>query len=109
MFIFPIKLFKDNYSYLVLNNANRFGFLVDPAEPTKVLKFLEDFPSFEISSVLYTHKHWDHASGSKYLYELLQSRATNSNLTIEFWASSIEAQEMEFSNRHFEKVVKPRS
>ena len=102
--VFPIRLFADNYSYLVLNNANKFGFLVDPAKPDKVLEFLEDFESFEISSVLYTHKHWDHASGSRELFERLSCRLKDPSVQLTFWASSVEAEEIDFTNRTFGKV-----
>ena len=104
MLVFPIKLFKDNYSYLVLNNSNKFGFLIDPADPDKIMNFLEDFKPFEISTVLYTHKHWDHASGSKKLFEMLSSRSIDKSVNINFWASSIEAKEIDYINKTFDKV-----
>lgn len=32
--IYPIKLFKDNYSYLIINSTiPTSGMLIDPAEP----------------------------------------------------------------------------
>ena len=58
--IFPIPLFQDNYSYLVVNNSK--GLLVDPALSEPVLNFLsKNHPEIQITHILVTHKHWDHA------------------------------------------------
>lgn len=67
-FVFPIRLFKDNYCYLVLSNTTRSGFLIDPADPGPVVKFLRNFPNFKALDVLYTHKHWDHAGKADKMY-----------------------------------------
>ena len=57
--IFPISLFEDNYSYLIVNNEK--GLLVDPAQADPVLSFLKaNHPSISITHILLTHKHWDH-------------------------------------------------
>lgn len=60
--IYPIKLFKDNYSYLI-QDIKRLdkGILVDPADSEVINNFLTDFfPKIQISHILFTHKHWDH-------------------------------------------------
>jgi hypothetical protein len=39
--VFPIKLFKDNYSYLLVSSkAPGQGALVDPADPPAVISYL---------------------------------------------------------------------
>lgn len=73
--VFALPLFEDNYSYVVEGTASKRLVLVDPAEPHFVTNFLKrNFPSFLVSHVLYTHKHWDHAGGSKELYEMLVAK-----------------------------------
>ena len=40
--IYPIKLFKDNYSYLVINKMSQnLGFLIDPAQPDVIINYLK--------------------------------------------------------------------
>jgi hypothetical protein len=36
MRVFPIPLFEDNYSYLILGIDQKIGFLVDPADSKTV-------------------------------------------------------------------------
>jgi hydroxyacylglutathione hydrolase len=71
--VIAVPLFEDNYSYVVQGTAKNNLVLVDPANPPVVLSFLKkNFPHHEISHVLYTHKHWDHAGGSLDLYKELK-------------------------------------
>ena len=63
--VIALPLFEDNYSYVVQGTAKNSLVLVDPANPTVVLSFVKStFPHHQISHVLYTHKHWDHAGDS---------------------------------------------
>lgn len=63
--IIALPLFEDNYSYIVQGTSKKSLVLVDPANPTVVMTYLNSyFPHHIISHVLYTHKHWDHAGGS---------------------------------------------
>lgn len=64
--IFVVPLFKDNYSYIVETAPKEPLFLVDPAEPSVVLECLRSyFPNQNVSHILYTHRHWDHAGGAQ--------------------------------------------
>ena len=72
--IFPIRLFEDNYAYLVCSPFSGRSCLIDPADVNKVLDFLSNFKNLTINHILYTHKHWDHASGSKNLFNILNEK-----------------------------------
>lgn len=64
--IFAVPLFQDNYSYVIQGSKDNELVLVDPANPTVISEFLKtNFCNYQVSNVLYTHKHWDHAGGSK--------------------------------------------
>ncbi len=68
--IFAVPLFQDNYSYVIEGSKPNKLVLVDPANPKVVIEFLKrNFENFQVSDVLYTHKHWDHAGGSKTLFD----------------------------------------
>ena len=60
--IIAVPLFGDNYSYIIHGTSQNKLVLVDPANPTVIGAYLKDnFPQYQVSHVLYTHKHWDHA------------------------------------------------
>lgn len=64
--IFAVPLFQDNYSYVIQGSKPNELVLVDPANPTVILEFLnKNFSNFQVSNILYTHKHWDHAGGNE--------------------------------------------
>jgi len=72
--IFAVPLFQDNYSYVIQGSKANELVLIDPANPKVILEFLKrNFESFQVSNVLYTHKHWDHAGGSKQLFDDLNN------------------------------------
>ncbi|CEP07429.1 hypothetical protein [Parasitella parasitica] len=64
MIIKPVQCLKDNYSYILLDQTSKQAAFVDPVEPQKVLKALEDYPDYKLSMILTTHHHWDHAGGN---------------------------------------------
>ncbi len=58
-------MFDDNFSYLIVDDSNMCMSVVDPADPKAVQRAIQDEPSsYELISVLTTHKHWDHAGGN---------------------------------------------
>ena len=62
--IIPIKLFQDNYSYAVYRDSCHFYSLIDPADFKTVNSFVSThfvLSKLTLSSVFFTHKHWDHA------------------------------------------------
>jgi hydroxyacylglutathione hydrolase len=70
MRIIPYPVFDDNYSYLVVDEATKTCAVVDPAEPEKALAAAEK-EGLEISYILTTHHHWDHAGGNEALAKTL--------------------------------------
>jgi|TARA_B110000037_G_scaffold147289_1_gene166384 hydroxyacylglutathione hydrolase len=58
--ISPIKAFKDNYIWLVLEKNN--GVIIDPGDAKPVLKELEK-RNINLVSILITHNHFDHVGG----------------------------------------------
>eukprot|EP00123_Amoebidium_parasiticum_P010993 comp20451_c0_seq1/m.26019 comp20451_c0_seq1/g.26019 ORF comp20451_c0_seq1/g.26019 comp20451_c0_seq1/m.26019 type:complete len:262 (-) comp20451_c0_seq1:497-1282(-) len=58
-----IPLLEDNYGYLIIDPQAKVAGAVDPAEPEKVLAAAEA-EVVEITCVLTTHNHWDHAGGN---------------------------------------------
>ena len=72
MKIIPVPLFADNYSYVILNPNNLKAALVDPAEAEEVWKVLaKEFSEYTVTSILLTHKHWDHAGSFRELISKL--------------------------------------
>ncbi|TPX36186.1 hydroxyacylglutathione hydrolase [Synchytrium microbalum] len=62
MKITPIPCLSDNYAYLLLDEHTNKSALIDPVEPSKVLPVAKDT---NITAVLTTHHHADHAGGNK--------------------------------------------
>jgi hydroxyacylglutathione hydrolase len=60
MKVIPIKLFKDNYSYALLNSAAKELYLVDPSDYQAVNSFINQLPDYRLTHILTTHRHWDH-------------------------------------------------
>eukprot|EP01006_Ploeotia_vitrea_P013213 TRINITY_DN34669_c0_g1_i1.p1 TRINITY_DN34669_c0_g1~~TRINITY_DN34669_c0_g1_i1.p1 ORF type:complete len:326 (-),score=15.40 TRINITY_DN34669_c0_g1_i1:177-1154(-) len=65
--ILPIAILADNYAYTIVCNETKKAVVVDAADPDVVLKSIPE--GAELTHVLTTHKHWDHAGGN---YELAQ-------------------------------------
>ena len=61
----------DNYMYLLIDNKTNQAAIVDPVEPDKVLKAVDE-EGVELTTVLTTHHHWDHAGGNKDLISRVQ-------------------------------------
>ena len=91
VYVFP--LFKDNYSYMVTHKHTNKAVLVDPADPPRIMEFLSMFKQLDLSHVLYTHKHWDHAGRSIELAELLKKRYPE--WSVDFVAGEEDAKEID--------------
>lgn len=57
-------IFDDNYAYLVQDQAGSASFAVDPADPKAAIDAVGATLSGELTTILTTHKHWDHAGGN---------------------------------------------
>jgi hydroxyacylglutathione hydrolase len=70
MKIIPVPCLEDNYAYIIIDEATKEGAAVDPVEPEKVLSVSKE-NGVELTSVLTTHHHWDHAGGNEKIKELV--------------------------------------
>lgn len=60
---------SDNYMYLLMDEKTKEAAIVDPVEPKTVLAAVEETGA-NLTTVLTTHHHWDHAGGNKQLVSL---------------------------------------
>ncbi|KAI8871853.1 putative hydroxyacyl glutathione hydrolase [Ramicandelaber brevisporus] len=68
MRVVTLPIFQDNYSYVIFDDATKKAAVVDPAEASKVLpqlKTLVTDQGYELTHVLTTHHHADHAGGNE--------------------------------------------
>ena len=59
-----LPIFEDNYVFVLVNPANSEALAVDPGEPHRLLKFLEE-KNLTLKGILLTHHHKDHIGGVK--------------------------------------------
>ena len=74
--VLPVPFLADNYAYVLVDHATRECAAVDPADPYGV-KDLCDRLELNLTAILTTHKHHDHAGGN---HEL--QRACGGNLEV---------------------------
>jgi len=55
---------SDNYMYLLVDQSSNQAAVVDPVDPDSVLAAVEE-EGVNLTTVLTTHHHWDHAGGNK--------------------------------------------
>jgi len=60
--IVPVRAFKDNYIWLIINPDNQMAVCIDPGDAGPVIKYLQD-NDLSLSAILITHHHWDHTNG----------------------------------------------
>jgi hydroxyacylglutathione hydrolase len=65
---------SNNYAYLVVDDKTKDAVIIDPANPPEVApvlkKAIQD-GSINLTAIVNTHHHWDHAGGNKKLLEQL--------------------------------------
>ena len=61
--VLPVPFLADNYAYVLVDHATRECAAIDPADPYGV-KDLCDRLELNLTAILTTHKHHDHAGGS---------------------------------------------
>lgn len=64
--IVPIRAFKDNYIWTIVDEKNNTCCVVDPGDAIPVSKFLKE-NNLTLSGILLTHHHADHSGGVKKL------------------------------------------
>lgn len=67
----PIKAFKDNYIWAMVNAEKKTAWVVDPGDALPVIDFLEK-NDLDLKGVLITHHHHDHCGGVAGLQEKYQ-------------------------------------
>ncbi|CAD5112070.1 DgyrCDS1315 [Dimorphilus gyrociliatus] len=67
--VLPIAIAEDNYSYLVVDKTTMKGILIDPSDPDVVVGICKRL-QVDLTAILCTHKHWDHAGGNKVIKHL---------------------------------------
>jgi len=68
--VIPVPILSDNFAYLIIDPQTGKAACVDPAEPEKVLAAAKR-EGIQLSTLLCTHKHWDHAGGNEEMARLL--------------------------------------
>ena len=66
--IHQIPALRDNYIYLIRDQATEVSAAIDPSEASPVLTFLKK-NGWQLDYVLNTHHHWDHTGGNIELKE----------------------------------------
>jgi hydroxyacylglutathione hydrolase len=64
MRVVPVPVRKDNYSYLIVDDAAKEAAAVDPYTPSKVKEAAEQL-GVEVVAGLTTHHHNDHSGGNQ--------------------------------------------
>nr|ACO10827.1 Hydroxyacylglutathione hydrolase [Caligus rogercresseyi] len=64
-----LPAFKDNYMYMIIDEKSRTAGIVDPADPDLVAKRVKEC-NLNLTSILTTHHHWDHAGGNMKMKEM---------------------------------------
>jgi hydroxyacylglutathione hydrolase len=64
--IIPLRAFKDNYIWMIVDEITNKAFVVDPGEAAYVIEALIH-ASYTLNGILLTHHHYDHSGGIKEL------------------------------------------
>jgi hydroxyacylglutathione hydrolase len=70
MQVIPVPCLKDNYAYLVIDDATKQAAVVDPSEAAPVLEAVQR-AGVPLVAIWNTHHHWDHTGGNKGLLQAL--------------------------------------
>jgi len=54
---------SDNYMYLLMDQVTKEAAIIDPVDPDSVIKAVEE-EGVNLTTLLTTHHHWDHAGGN---------------------------------------------
>eukprot|EP01080_Neovahlkampfia_damariscottae_P013063 gene13063-8271_t len=59
-------ILSDNYTFVLHDVSTKSITTIDPADPRPLIKFIEE-NKLNLTSILTTHKHWDHSGGNEVL------------------------------------------
>ncbi|XP_066592514.1 uncharacterized protein [Prorops nasuta] len=59
---------QDNYMYLIIDEESKEAAIVDPVDPDSVASAVKEH-CVNLTKILTTHHHWDHAGGNEKLYK----------------------------------------
>ena len=59
-----IPCLKDNYSYLIIDDSNKYACVVDPSEAAPIIDYLKN-KDINLKYILNTHHHFDHIGGNE--------------------------------------------
>ena len=75
MQVLPIPVLVDNYCYLIWCESTQEAAVVDPADPGVVYNaILAHNPPLKLTTIIATHKHWDHSGGNQELAAIVKER-----------------------------------
>ena len=57
-----IPQLKDNYSYVIYSDEKKLAAIIDPAESTSIIDFIQK-KNLTIETIILTHHHDDHTAG----------------------------------------------
>lgn len=103
MKIIPIRAFKDNYIWAIVDERDLV--VVDPGESKPVIDFIEE-QILSLKAILLTHKHSDHTCGVEELVERYKPTVYGPSETKNLNSNSLsDGDEIEVLNRGF-RVIK---
>ncbi|XP_051161559.1 hydroxyacylglutathione hydrolase, mitochondrial isoform X1 [Leptopilina boulardi] len=72
MKVLILPALQDNYMYLIIDEVSKEAAIVDPVDPDTVVSAVKEH-SVNLTKVLTTHHHWDHAGGNEKLFKMVNN------------------------------------
>ena len=68
-----IKCLEDNFSYLLIDEINKYAIVIDPSEAEPIINKVENL-NLKLKFIMNTHHHYDHVGGNKKLKKIYDSK-----------------------------------
>ena len=101
-----IPCLKDNYSYIIHDEANDYACDVDPSEANPIIDFIKK-KNIKLKYILNTHHHYDHVGGNELIKKEFDAKVigfNNDKERIPFIDIALEDQEIWSSDNFTAKV-----